>query len=91
VQVLLSALEGACRGWAGWYRGWKLNVKSVIYLVLLWLVAVVGRCTVGCEHCECYCSTSRDMQKDGGGGLIAIWSRGLGSPGFCSEKSLPDL
>jgi len=35
VQVLLSALEGACRGWAGWYRGWKFNVKSVTYLVLL--------------------------------------------------------
>ena len=21
----------------------------------MWLVAVVGRCVVGCEHCECYC------------------------------------
>jgi len=24
-------------------------------------------------------------------GLMAIWSSGLGSPGFCSEMSLPDL
>ena len=23
----------------------------------LWLVAVVGRCVVGCEHCERFCST----------------------------------
>ena len=23
----------------------------------IWLVAVVGRCVVGCEHCEGYCST----------------------------------
>ena len=23
----------------------------------MWLVAVVGRCVVGCEHCEGYCST----------------------------------
>jgi len=23
----------------------------------MWLVAVVGRCIVGCEHCEGYCST----------------------------------
>ena len=22
----------------------------------MWLVAVVGRCVVGCEHCEGYCS-----------------------------------
>jgi len=21
----------------------------------MWLVAVVGRCVVGCEHCEGYC------------------------------------
>ena len=25
----------------------------------VWLVAVVGRCVVGCEHCEGYCSTQR--------------------------------
>ena len=25
----------------------------------MWLVAVVGRCVVGCEHCEGYCSTSQ--------------------------------
>ena len=24
----------------------------------MWLAAVVGRCVVGCEHCEGYCSTS---------------------------------
>ena len=24
----------------------------------MWLVAVVGRCLVGCEHCEGYCSNS---------------------------------
>jgi len=24
----------------------------------MWLVVVVGRCVVGCEHCEAYCSTS---------------------------------
>ena len=23
----------------------------------MWLVAVVGHCVVGCEHCEGYCST----------------------------------
>ena len=23
----------------------------------MWLVAVVGRCLVGCEHCEGFCST----------------------------------
>ena len=23
----------------------------------MWLVVVVGRCVVGCEHCEGYCST----------------------------------
>ena len=26
-----------------------------------WLVAVVGRCVVGCEHCEGYCSTVAHM------------------------------
>jgi len=26
----------------------------------MWLVAVVGRCVVGCEQCEGYCSTSND-------------------------------
>ena len=25
-------------------------------LVLLWLVAAVGRCVVGCEHCGGYCA-----------------------------------
>ena len=25
----------------------------------MWLVAVVARCVVGCEHCEGYCSTVR--------------------------------
>jgi len=25
----------------------------------MWLVVVVGRCVVGCEHCEDYCSTSQ--------------------------------
>jgi len=24
----------------------------------MWLLAVVGRCVVGCEHCEGYCSTN---------------------------------
>ena len=24
----------------------------------MWLVGVVGRCVVGCEHCEGYCSNS---------------------------------
>ena len=24
----------------------------------MWLVAVVGRCVVGCQHCEGYCSRS---------------------------------
>ena len=58
-------------------------MKLATYLVLL---DVVGS---GCGAlCEGYCSTSR-VNK--GGGLIAIWSRGLGSPGFCSETSLPDL
>jgi len=28
----------------------------------MWLVAVVGRCVVGCEHCEGYCST-RTLQR----------------------------
>ena len=27
----------------------------------MWLVAVVGRCVVGCEHCEGYCSNSRTV------------------------------
>jgi len=27
------------------------------YFCWMWLVAVVGRCLVGCEHCEGYCST----------------------------------
>jgi len=31
------------RGVLGWFCG-------------MWLVAVVGRCVVGCEHCEGYCS-----------------------------------
>jgi len=35
VQVLLGALGGVCRWWAGWYRGWRFNVKSATYLVLL--------------------------------------------------------
>ena len=35
VQVLLGALGGVCRCWAGWYMGWRFNVKSSTYLVLL--------------------------------------------------------
>jgi len=47
VQVLLGALGGVCRWWAGWYRGWRFNVKSATYLVLL---DVVGS---GCGAMRC--------------------------------------
>ena len=47
VQVLLGALGGVCRWWAGWYRGWRFNVKSATYLVLL---DVVGS---GCGALRC--------------------------------------
>jgi len=57
----------------------------------MWLVAAVGHCVVGCEHCEGYCSTTYQGHVGGWEGLMAIWSSGLGSPGFCSEMSLPDL
>jgi len=30
----------------------------------MWLVVVVGRCVVGCEHCEGYCSTPEDGNND---------------------------
>jgi len=30
----------------------------------MWLVAVVGRCVVGCEHCEAYCSTMGIMMPE---------------------------
>ena len=40
----------------------------------MWLVAVVGRCLVGCEHCESFCSThvglvSLDVVGSGCGAL----------------------
>jgi len=35
VQVLLDALGEVCRCWAGWYMGWRFNVKLATYLVLL--------------------------------------------------------
>ena len=47
VQVLLGALGGVCWWWAGWYRGWRFNVKLAIYLVLL---DVVGS---GCGALRC--------------------------------------
>ena len=37
------------------------RTKTVCYCVWycwMWLVAVVGRCVVGCKHCEGYCSNS---------------------------------
>ena len=33
----------------------------------MWLVAVVGRCVVGCEPCEGYCSTMhghRNLERE---------------------------
>ena len=41
----------------------------------MWLVAVVGRCLVGCEQCEGFCSTLR--------GLI-MWQQD--SPCMCNVK-----
>ena len=62
VQVLLGVLGGVCRCWAGWYRGWRFNVKSATYLVLLDVVGSgCGALLVGCVHCEGYCSTGRVM------------------------------
>ena len=31
------------------------------WLCWVWLVAAVGSCVVGCEHCEGYCSNSRTV------------------------------
>ena len=47
VQVLLGALGEVCRWWAGWYRGWRFNVKLATYLLLL---DVVGS---GCGALPC--------------------------------------
>jgi len=66
-------------------------VKLATYLVLL---DVVGR---GCGALPCrvraLCRLLFDWQGHVGGWevLMAIWSGRLGSPGFCSETSLPDL
>jgi len=32
----------------------------------MWLVVVVGRCLVGCEHCEGFCSTYAHLQEKKG-------------------------
>ena len=34
----------------------KVSVQQS-WFCWMWLVAVVGRCLVGCEHCEGFCST----------------------------------
>jgi len=35
-----------------------VNARGVLrWFCWMWLVAVVGCCVVGCEHCEGYCST----------------------------------
>ena len=36
----------------------RVTVFGVLFwFCWMWLVAVVGRCLVGCEHCEGFCST----------------------------------
>ena len=41
---------------------------KVTVLCWMWLVAVVGRCVVGCEQCEGYCSVL-DVVGSGCGAL----------------------
>jgi len=39
-----------------------VTVRGVLrWFCWMWLVAVVGRCVVGCEHCQGYCSNSRTV------------------------------
>ena len=47
VLVLFGALGEVSRWWAGWYKGWRFNVKLATYLVLL---DVVGS---GCGALPC--------------------------------------
>ena len=46
----------------------------------MWLAAVVGRCVVGCLHCEGYSSTGWEMQEVGRGwwpsGIVSRFRRG---------------
>jgi hypothetical protein len=35
----------------------------LVWFCWMWLVAVVGRCVAGCEHCEGFCSTCRDRNQ----------------------------
>ena len=41
----------------------------------MWLVAVVGRCLVGCEHCEGFCSTELVVLDVVGSGCVALSCR----------------
>ena len=67
IRCLLSTSVSTCYGHH--YAHLQENKDRVTaYGVLLWfcwmwLVAVVGRCVVGCEHCEGFCSTLGVDQK----------------------------
>jgi len=62
IRCLLSTSVSTCFGHH--YAHLQENKDRVTaYGVLfwfcwMWLVAVVGRCVVGCEHCEGYCSVT---------------------------------
>ena len=52
----------------------KVSVQQ-IRLCRMWLVAVVGRCLVGCEHCEGFCSTELVVLDVVGSGCGALSCR----------------
>ena len=41
----------------------RVTAFGVFWFCWMWLVAVVGRCVAGCEHCEGFCSTCRDRNQ----------------------------
>ena len=67
IRCLLSTSVSTCFGHH--YAHLQENKDRVTaYGVLLWfcwmwLVAVVGRCVVGCEHCEGFCSTESNINQ----------------------------
>jgi len=57
----------------------------------MWLVAVVGRCVTGCEHCEGYCSNSnlhsaRILQRNAPQPLPTTSSRTSAAHTSCSPE-----
>jgi len=59
INFCLNMFRASLRPSSGELRPCVTAYGVPCWFCWMWLLAVVGRCVVGCEHCEGYCSTSQ--------------------------------